>query len=57
MNAKTKTCLDLLGRSVIILIDIHYMLGGGIFEHFFPIQKLPELSCSSNSWFHYFMAI
>ncbi len=39
MNAKTKTCLDLLGRSVIILIDIHYMLGGAFLSIFFPYRS------------------
>lgn len=32
-------CLDLLGRSIIILVDIYYMLGGAFLSSLFPYRK------------------
>lgn len=39
MDARIKRCLDLLGRSAIILIDIQYMLGGAFLSNLFPYRR------------------
>ena len=34
---EVKRVVDLSGRSVIVLVDIYYMLGGGIFKQSFSL--------------------
>lgn len=39
MRCTIRGCLDVLGRSVIILFDIYYMLGGSFLQNIFPYRK------------------